>query len=725
MRTIKAVIQFGSSLLLLVLITIDSSSQVVIKERVIIGSGNTVKNNGKNTINSTTLPPTSYVVNRSGTYLAWVLVAAKNGAPPEGDFTVAFRDSIRDTTVVFDLADYINYREPRIETAYDKCNGYTKVSYISYFSYSQDPYLPIRIPYILKGDTLKFSYDNCTQPAKAGAGMDVQFAKRDEYGDKCYIYFEGELQESELCGIDLTPMSFTVYQNDDTLNLGSSTMLYIYPNGNLSRYYPQIDDSLMTIEVDSAQYAKFIYDRGTRIDTLDSPMDSVRYYDAVAGNIKFLAMGKSPGKPVPVRICARMMSDPTRVFEDTIIVKGADILLGEAKYYYATNDNGRLTIHETTSPTLPTGAVSTDIWGNNPVSVVIADAAKSGKKMGVYWDKKHGEIQQDTVEPIMNNLQNGLIRLIGRYCEEDSIYKVRLSANYQGNTGELVIEVKRPGFLGTTHPTVVGPALGDGIDSTYQLDSLIIDYAGKEGILPQIVKGIIQKESIGFYPSYRYEPYDDMTKVQRSNGGAFDSTHRYWIRSETDLGNPGIPTHHNLHDALGSLPAYPGYKTVWEYYQEKDTLYRTRFYPEQQDKWNKLYKSYMLSLRSQGSDPITAAPQATALADTRYGRFLRDSIGGNGMMSTIAQTRISASYGLMQLTYYNGVRAFRTFQDYNYPNNDASYLPEYINVLPIGLRYGILHLKGKIRFALGSTLFIENTWPMGFEIAYWLGLKKI
>lgn len=60
---------------------------------------------------------------------------------------------------------------------------------------------------------------------------------------------------------------------------------------------------------------------------------------------------------------------------------------------------------------------------------------------------------------------------------------------------------------------------------------------------------------------------------------------------------------------------------------------------------------------------------------------------------------------------------------YDYPNNNPDYLPEYINMPLIGLKYGILHLKGKLRFALGrDNLFDDYSWSTGYEIAYWKGL---
>jgi hypothetical protein len=404
-------------------------------------------------------------------------------------------------------------------------------------------------------------------------------------------------------------------------------------------------------------------------------------------------------------------------FGEVLITKpGAhEILLGETKYYQAKLEDEKLKIEELTEPQIKGGIADTSVWGDSALTAV------SGKKLGVYYDKKLAIMQSDTFPPIMNDLPAGLIRLIGRFWEKDSTYKVKLTAKHEEKTASIEIEVLRPDTLGDAPYTVIGPDTNEE-DKTYNLDSLIIDYAGKEGILPQIVKGIIKNESKDFYPSYRYEPFVDMTNVQVN----FDSTHRYWIRSETELGDPPIPQHNNLKDALGPLNSYPGYKTVWDYYNEKNELYGRKIYDRQQKKWEEYRVIHEEILKLQGLDSTLAADSSIILADTSYVHWLRDEIGGKGMKGTIAQTRIAASYGLMQLTYYNGIKAFRGKYKkwgYNYPDSSAQYLPEFINIHPIGLRYGILHFKGKLRFALGPIKIYESTWKNGIEEYYWWSLK--
>jgi hypothetical protein len=423
--------------------------------------------------------------------------------------------------------------------------------------------------------------------------------------------------------------------------------------------------------------------------------------------------------------------------ETTLVVKKRTILLGETKYYQARIDlhqADKLVIEERSEPTLnPNSITNEDPWGDSPLVTV------SGGKLGVYWDKNRADIRTGELEPVMRGLSTGLIRLIGRYWDRDSSYKVRLSASTPGRTGEIVIEVKRPDYLGTAHPTVTGPTEAGGTDNTWSLDSLIIEHAGREGIMPQIIKGVVEKESMDFHPSYRYEPFADLTGVQEPDGG-FPSTHRYWIQSPTSLGNPGIPVHDNVRDAASRVIQYPGYITAWEYYTNNQGFYSRTIYTKLQDKWEGFYRDQIASFRERGIDSTTAAPQARAQAETSYVNWLRDEIGGTGMVGTVAQTRIAASYGLMQLTYFGGVRAFYEeverrsgrpaavldeWRRYRYPDDNAAYLPEFINIPPIGLKYGVLHLRGKIRQGLGTMdNFVSETWRQGLEVGYWRGLKK-
>ncbi|MGA3286544.1 MAG: hypothetical protein ABSD46_03865 [Bacteroidota bacterium] len=722
-----------------------AQSSVKIKSRVEIKpAGNQIQYsiNG-----SEPLPPTSYISDCSGTYLAWVMIAAKNSAPSEGPFTVAFRDTARDTTMVFRLSDCINYRDSRSEGDYDCCNkrpdhSCTPLNSTAYFAYSTDPYLPIRIPYILKGDTLSFSYDNCTQPARTGAGMQVQFAKRDAYADKCDAYMEGDLQELELCGIDLTPMSFSVWQDDDTLISGSSTMLNIYPNGDLYRYYPQIDDSLMTIEVDSAQYVKFIYDKGTRIDTLDSPMDSVKFSDAISGKIKFLAMGKQPEKPVPVAICARLMSDPSKVFEDTIVVKGSEILLGETKYYYATQEtNGELTIHETASTELPAGAVSSDIWGNNPVAPLLIETEPSGRKMGVYWEKKFPKYLGGTYID-MDDLPTGMIRLVGRYWHKDSVYTVKLTTGNYSTPTSLGIEVKKPDILGD--PNISNESRHTNITDVKGkplcLDDTIFKYAGEWGIPPQIIKGQIEKETLPHFAfNWRYEPFLD-SRLQHNP----DDIETYFtegmpfIVTETSMGTGDLPTLHTnevpypYNSSSVKISIYLFQDNNWD---SKYVQHHTGDIPDKIVGSNILTKRWAIlyaQIKSKNKN-ITDADARTQAHNKLQAeiQYPKNTIGKN--YDNFAQTRIVTSYGLIQMMYTTAV--IDTFKETGsrYSTPGSVFMDRYENTLPPEMlneydylfpRYVDFTLQ-HLRASLGGVSSIPtHEWPGGFESIWTTTIQK-
>ncbi len=406
-----------------------------------------------------------------------------------------------------------------------------------------------------------------------------------------------------------------------------------------------------------------------------------------------------------------------------------NILLGETKYFAVKKKGDKYKIVEIpteygkepkwSNVSLSDGwewVKNSTVWNERPINI-----SEKGTSP-IFYDKLWSEISYTGKNmPLVNNLPNGMIRLIGRYWEEGREDTVTLKTISNFNS-KIKIKVVKPNKLGVENKTVVGPN-----NITWNLDSLIIVTAGKTGILPQIIKGIIKKESLGFHPSYRYEPFADMyTTGIRLN---FDSTHIYWIRSEVELGIPTIPQHNNLHLGNGDeIDGYPGYQTVWNYYSEYDSsLYKTEFYPYQQTKYNKFYKVKIDSIKKVNEiDSVTAAPIAEPLAIARYKHYLKYEIGKNGMLNVIAQTRIAASYGLMQLTYYSGVSGFKnSLAIYNYPNNDENYLPESINIPDINIEWGTKHLLGKLRQVLGSIKYLEeDTWPRNkaFDKMYWKAL---
>lgn len=418
----------------------------------------------------------------------------------------------------------------------------------------------------------------------------------------------------------------------------------------------------------------------------------------------------------------------------TVINDKAKILLGERKFYgvkkKTENDNvteikiQEIKVEQDATPVFPslTGNWSwiqdSTVWSGRPINI------ETHGQSPIFYDKFYAQVYYTgTTKPVIHDLPEGMIRVIGRYLGKTPDNKVKLfTTQYQNFTDTLEIQVIRPDKLGDDILSITGPTKVDYEDSTYNnIDSLVIDIAGELGIPPQYLMGIVQKESPNGL-GYRYEPFSDMITVQKK----FDSNHRYWIESETELGDPPIPHHNNIKDARGPLDNYPGFITVWEIFNEKNDgspkMYSLGVYKHiKKNYWDVFNKNWVDTLKKRGVNSNLIVDSARVLADTSYIKFLRDSIEGKGMYGTIAQTRISASYGFMQLTYFSGVTSYKKWV-YNYPNNDANFLPEYIMIPPINIVYGSKHFLGKLRDNLGPVVYPdEDTWPwaQAFELSYW------
>ncbi|MGA3287427.1 MAG: hypothetical protein ABSD46_08370, partial [Bacteroidota bacterium] len=411
-----------------------------------------------------------------------------------------------------------------------------------------------------------------------------------------------------------------------------------------------------------------------------------------------------------------------------VLRKKHEILLGETKYYYATEDKGKLTIHDTTSPQLPSGAkvIRTDIWVDNPVSTVI-DSANSGRKLGVYWEKKYPIYNGNTFTR-MENLPTGMIRLVGRYWHKDSVYVVKLTTGNYSPSTSLNIEVKKPSKLGNDY----GPSSSGGRKTTtkdckgreYNLDSVLVSYAGKYGIAPQYIKAMIQKES-NFDPSYRYEPFDDMLNLQQKNRAGhfiYESKTPYRILSASDRGSPDIPTDHsNILTAYGRISNYPGYQSIWEFYWEHIECYgitaNTGYLGDgKENHWRddrvKILKE-LYGDRTEDELTLTEKQIADDSTDARFFRWVRYTHNG-GMENKVAQTRIMASYGLLQLVYYSA-------DTRDYPKYNSQYIPEDINDYSKGIDAGIKHFIRGMNVVLDNN-FENDTWQNGLESKYFEGL---
>jgi hypothetical protein len=241
---------------------------------------------------------------------------------------------------------------------------------------------------------------------------------------------------------------------------------------------------------------------------------------------------------------------------------------------------------------------------------------------------------------------------------------------------------------------------------------------------------MIQKES-NFNPPYRYEPFDDMRLLQNFNEETgkydyeLDEFSPYRILSSTDKGTPEIPTNHtNLYTALGRINGYPGYKSIWDYYWENISMYgisitnskgETNYIysgDKKEKTWEDECKKASQELYEKKPEELTSEQfrVASDSTDARFFRWVRYE-HHSGMENKVAQTRIMASYGLLQLVYF-----YADTRDY--PKNNTQYLPEDINDNSKGLEAGIKHFKRKLNEVLKNK-FDNPTWESGLEKAYY------
>jgi hypothetical protein len=399
-----------------------------------------------------------------------------------------------------------------------------------------------------------------------------------------------------------------------------------------------------------------------------------------------------------------------KCLDKKIVTNGSAILLGETKYYYVTEADGHATIHETKLPELPAGddVLRSDIWGINPVSVdTTLDLEKCGRKMGVYWEK--GKPIPDGT----SNLPDGMIRLIGRYWHKDSIYTVKLTTNNYIPSTSLVIGVRKPKSLGTE-----ANSANNIDDQPYNLDSLVIEYGGKEGIPPQLIKAMMKHET-GFNPAYRYEPHKDAQKQSIRQDSISMRNSAYWIVDAGDVGQPQPPQNvRNLRDGrLTELIQYPGYVgTIWDYFDTHKFLYTTAYRSVFRERWGQRYLFNILQNVTQGKRRVTATDTATAkpIADDSLRNYLKTDYEG-GFENRIAQTRIIASYGLLQLIYFFALSEDHYPQDeQTTPIEDRLNPPERLNGTDhYYLSFALHHLKGK--FARYERSFNTVNWSRGFE----------
>jgi hypothetical protein len=522
------------------------------------------------------------------------------------------------------------------------------------------------------------------------------------YGDTLQVEVRRKQSSNDTVGIPLASNAFIGYQIFRSLNAG---------------YFTTLDGSKAGDEI-YGENRKALF-----IAAEESPQpDSVQVQFAVT--VLDEGSGPESGLRLPLAGVGKII----------VVLTKNEILLGETKYYYVADVDGRPKIKETTSTSVPEDAMPDFEWGEEPVEAV-ESGPNSGKKLAVYWEKK---------KPDGTSLPVGMIRLVGRYWHADSVYKVRLSAaDAYGETVSTVIEVKKPAELGDNSIARSRRIYLDIEGKPIDVDSLCVFYGGIHGIPPQLIKGQIQEECAfsqalqKLVPSYRFEPYTEQLTIY--NKSERYGNNPFFVRGpwDTQMGtgkcipSPQCPPEHRNVSFIPYI-LYP--KTLWDFVYDYSQLvtidpprgditakqhliYGARTadgkmdfgittYGTMQIMYDQLFELYDDQLRR--TDKARAADLARQLMASR----MRDQWNGVGWKNIAAQTRIASSYGLLQMHYRIAV------EERKYPAGSEN-RPEDINVTRTCMDFSMKHLddiiKRVVRSKLGGK---QNDWSGGFEGAF-------
>jgi hypothetical protein len=564
----------------------------------------------------------------------------------------------------------------------------------------------------MDGNTLTFSFsgllDQHTLPAAqvtATATVTGSFLP-----DVQFDHWEILADDMTVTGHDSTWVRFAPM--DGTANPGEFSMLSLYRPWGISP-----SEAGITARVDAqGEYAFLAYNEF--VEGGNSPYHSGQELTMSMKYTPFLvyadSLGTFNGSTETVSITVTGGGKSATV---PVVLTKNEILLGETKYYYVADVDGWPKIKETSSTSVPEDAMPDSEWGEEPVEVV-ESGLNSGKRLGVYWERG---------KPIPNasgTLPDALIRLIGRYWSADSVYKVRLSAtDSYGETVSTVIEVEKPARLLTPGQSPTYRLSRDVFDNEINIDDTCIVYGGQYGIPPQFIKAQMDQEAAkknfggeigwGFAPSYRYEPYTAQfwSAVRNRTGSPF-------FVKESPVNDPPIPSHQYVQSI--DYP-YPN-KSVWDMIYDHSQLvsdiddgphrlYGTRrsdgtidFSPY--DTVQARYDEMLQFFKDQGVSVEVAADSANVNMIV----YLRDRWNG-GTRNIKAQTRIAASYGLLQMMYTKGLE--RGYKE------DREHLPEYLNITDTIMVLSMEYQKYLLKKGLSSGQESGNNWSTGYDEAFW------
>jgi hypothetical protein len=392
----------------------------------------------------------------------------------------------------------------------------------------------------------------------------------------------------------------------------------------------------------------------------------------------------------------------------------AEILLGESRYYYVVQKGNTLSIKETTSPSFPNveGIVKDrSVWTDAAVKIT-GDEDNSGKKLGVYWETEKPKPTGT------GNLPAGMIRLIGRFWCEDSVYKVSLEAKNGGLSEAITIKVKKPGMLFDSDVSDYPYNQTKNIrKETLNIDSLCIWYGGRIGISPQVIKGQMFQESDKtgnqFNPSYRYEPWADYGfRHQKSKGNAAAyATQPFWVTGvpPKPLGlGKDVPTEHqNVRpisyptNAVSIASFVIGHWENLYFLADEDSVIASTSLTKGFRDYVNMFSLFRF-LTGDEEMPYSLATNAIQLEiASKYPEY--------------AQTRKGASYGLIQMMYVTAINGNLGFN--NGKSIDASSSPEELNderiEMPFYREFTVRNLN--LVFGRSNAHAPEGNWPTGWE----------
>ncbi len=425
---------------------------------------------------------------------------------------------------------------------------------------------------------------------------------------------------------------------------------------------------------------------------------------------------ESPDKTASAYCCGGNFYADTWAYQNIIIKNENTIPLGGWKYYQARVVKGKLEIDNVTpnndsAPKITNGGIAADVWGDSPVSSV-----NPNETAAVYWEKS---------KPIPNknqNLATGLIRLVGRYWQAGNTNKVVLTATYNSQTASLEIEVTKPIKLGTKDiiDKINCNQAEDVFGISYSIDDSCISKAGRSGIPPQLIKAQMFKES-GFQPAYRYEPWIDLDcQINPISDQHYFGSGNKFVVTTTSMGSgASIPSNHIYFYQKIGYPTHP--ETIGQiiannfsqYWLSSNVCYNNKTDQPNIYKFGgrditSLFKGYYNNGEITKKNAINLTKQTLKGNTTKY--------------NIIAQSRIIASYGPFQQTYYN---AF----DWNLVNYYAqNFYPEMLNEPNPGFDAYLLRIlrifsKGVKNKFPQNVNFNGNNWVNGYE-GTWYNYEK-